>query len=108
MAITRTTFASLHAGDQISDASDGPVRTVVTIDRPRRRLVNLTTYDDSLNRMVFEDDLEPAPRSSCTSNAAGSGLAATPPPALTPLAAGSGSYVRSAAQMSPDADLAPL
>lgn len=58
MAITSTTYASLRAGDRISDSSDGPVRTVVTIDRPCRRLVNLATYDNSLNRVVFEDDLE--------------------------------------------------
>lgn len=59
MALTCTTFASLRVGDRISDASNGPVRTVVTIDRPRRQLVNLATYDESLNRVVFEDDLEP-------------------------------------------------
>lgn len=59
MAITCTTFASLRVGDRISDTSDGQIRSVLTVDPPRRRLVNLTTYDDDLDRIVFENDLRP-------------------------------------------------
>lgn len=57
MAIMCTTLASLRVGDRISDTSDGPVREVLTADPPRRQVVNLTSYEPHLDRVVFENDL---------------------------------------------------